>query len=359
MDGHHDGLGCPRPLADVVLEALRGARTVLLLGPRAAALHGDLDVNTTALVRGLGDAHTLVRAGVTTLAGSFDLLPGTTEFDAVVCLDHPEDLRGPEGAACTWRDVLRWQRDLLASHGVVVTVVPNALGVGALREGTTDPDAATWRDVAELDPMVVLPDARSAEIAAPPDLLPDALTRSLLVDDVWERAVESGVVAALAGDWLLVDPPLPRVAYEPVTPSAEAAPAAESRDPLVEHHLRRTLRSDGEAAFRAELADFLIWVAEGDRLCTARSTVRTADGFAAIEQAARRRSETEAVLGAVHDLALALQEHPDEAPWPVDDTEKLVVRLLDLVGADLDDATLSSATLVLRRRGVRARPSRR
>ena len=249
MTGWRDGIDPPTALSQwiaVVLAESEG--TVLLIGPRAAALARGLGDRATALVRGTIDAVRLHAEGTDVRCGGLDRLPLESEYDTVVILDPPERVLTPDSPGLGHFDLL----DLAVSHagGRFIAYVPNALAVQPLSQGRASGDASWWEgtpgyddrppvraDLPESASHLVLGDTVVLDSSRVGDPLAATTTRAALPADTgWLDAVRAGALRQLASGWVLVRgrdlPQLPAV-FAPTLPDPSRVEGEPLEVPLV------------------------------------------------------------------------------------------------------------------------------
>lgn len=294
MTGWRDGVDPSTALTEWVAAVLeRGNGSVLLIGPRAAALARRLGRRADVLVRGTIDATRLQAEGVRVRCGGLDRLPLRVSYDTVVLLDGPERVLTPDSPGLGYVDVL----DLAVAHadGQFIAYVPNALARTPLSQGRASGDASWWvgtpgydsrapvrAELPEPPARVVLGDTAVIDSHRVDDSLTATTMRAALVgQQSWLDVVDAGASRALATGWVLVrgtalPDDLPTV-FAPTLPTPSAT-AGEPLEVLLTDALRCGHR-ERTGALVGRYADLVRALPPGQRsLGVPRNVVRNPAG---------------------------------------------------------------------------------
>lgn len=303
MTGWCDGIDPPSALTAWVATVLsRSNGSVLLVGPRAAAIARHLGARADVLVRGTIDADRLHSEGVRVQCGGLDRLPTRAGYDhagydTVVMLDGPDRVLTPDSPGLGHFDVL----DLAAAHAGdrLIAYVPNALATYPLAHSRASGDPSWWVGSAGYDDRAPV----QAELPAPParvvfgdiavveyqriaDPLTTTTMRAALVGHQgWLDAVDAGACSALATGWVLVRGTALPQDLPTVFATTLPEPSVAAGDPL-EVLLTSALRVGGHEQIGALIRSYADLVAalpaDQRALAAPRNVVRTAAGVLAL-----------------------------------------------------------------------------
>lgn len=364
------------------------AGPVLLLGPRAAALHAQV-ADPVVITRGLADARALAEAGVEVACGSLPHVPARA-FAAVVCLDPPQRLLSPDDEGMSHLEVLARVRALApvsivgVEGGSPLPIAPqphrlagnDAWWVGQAGFDAVAPTSYDVRAVTEGASLLsALPSVGTARLLNPYGVPLSSRARAALADHPETLArVRGGLSDQLAGGWLVVTgasaanhlltTPLasegPDVEHDPDAPDNEVR--------LLEPDLRRALATDQLHRAGQILDAYLDWLTDLDPavrpFALIRNTGYNSDGhFERIETGWRLRTgsihrtdDTIVCAMAMIDFADSIVRQPGSHPFGAElSPDDVAGQLLRLTGRG--DLFVGDARALHTRLGILPRPA--
>lgn len=362
-----DRPSCSPLLASVIRSAVpEQPGRVLLLGPRAAALH-TMFPGAQVVIRGLADARELHSADVGVLCGSLRRVRPDA-FDLAICLDPPQRLLSPDDDGMGHLEVIDAVRALapaslvavqggtpLRTHNAIHSLAENsAWWVDQDGYDVRPPSLSVVRSALGSDQVAsLLPSITFTRAVKPVAEAVTARVRAAFGDrPEWLSALDAGVGDEVAGAWLVAQGlELPGgastspIAAEGPDVIHSAAPPTASSGPLLEPALRRHLAAGTLHRVRPLLDSYLDWLADLDPatrpFALVRNTIhRDEHTFELVETGWRLREgsihltdDTVVTALAMVDFADSLVEQPGSHPFGADSSADDVARsLLRLTG---------------------------